>query len=188
MQKNLQVSVLIFDSGINDSNRFVIYGTENNIKYLKMARVWFGDKTFHTCPSPFLQFYTFHAYIFGIYHPLIYILIMHKNFETYNALLIKLKESNIIPENSKLDSEQAALKASKKVFENVCVYGCNFHLGQAVWRRIQNNDQTFLYKNNKIFAIAIHILLNIAFVPPGDIITYLKVIQYFANEKEIYNE
>jgi hypothetical protein len=31
-------------------------------------------------------------------------------------------------------------------------------------------------------------LLNLAFVPPSDIITHLKVIQDFAYEKELYNE
>ena len=74
--------------------------------------------------------------------PLLYCFMKTKNKYSYNKLfewLSKVIKEEVIKEkNIILDFERASMNALKKFFTSSKLFGCNFHLGQIVWRRVQN--------------------------------------------------
>ena len=52
---------LIFDSGIGDNERILIFATQQGIHFLSNNSHWFMDGTFKLCPKIFYQIYTIHA-------------------------------------------------------------------------------------------------------------------------------
>jgi len=70
-----------------------------------------------------------------------------------------------------LDFEAAARQAVSRVFPNAQIHGCLFHLGQSVWRRIQNDGLQQLYSEDTDFALHLRLLTALAFVPVADVET-----------------
>lgn len=60
-----------------------------------------------------------------------------KTIESYKRAFAILKENGCITKYTIVDFEQATINAYYTSFDNVVVFGCIFHLGQAVWRKIQ---------------------------------------------------
>ena len=52
---------LIFDSGVGDNERILIFATQQGIHFLFNNSHWFMDETFKLCPEIFYQIYTIHA-------------------------------------------------------------------------------------------------------------------------------
>ena len=48
---------LLFDSGVEDINRMLIFTTNDGIDMLANPIQWFGDGTFKLCPQIFFQIY-----------------------------------------------------------------------------------------------------------------------------------
>ena len=48
---------LLYDSGATDPQRFLIFGTQRNLKMLQASHYWMADGTFKTAPSLFAQVY-----------------------------------------------------------------------------------------------------------------------------------
>ena len=60
----------VFDSGIEDPERVLIFGDRDNIQSLILHRdVWLCDGTFKVCPIQFYQLYTIHIQLAGFYPP-----------------------------------------------------------------------------------------------------------------------
>ena len=49
---------LIFDSGVGDNERILIFATQQGIRFLSNNSHWFMDGTFKLCPEIFYQIYT----------------------------------------------------------------------------------------------------------------------------------
>lgn len=62
---------LLHDSGGQDSERFLVYATQENLNLLAECKHWLADGTFKCVPSIFLQMYTIHAIINGKTIPLV---------------------------------------------------------------------------------------------------------------------
>ena len=76
---------LIFDSGLGDNERTVIFATQQGIHFLYNNSYWFIDGTFKLCPERFYQIYTIHALNNNpIFH--VFALLPNKNEETYKQL------------------------------------------------------------------------------------------------------
>ena len=56
-------SFLLFDSGVGDVNRLIIFATNDAIRLLATNPHWFMDGTFKVCPEIFFQIYTIHVLI-----------------------------------------------------------------------------------------------------------------------------
>ena len=60
---------LLFDSGIGDINRLMIFGSPNMLSLLRDASNWFADGTFKVVPSQLYQMYTIHCERMDILSP-----------------------------------------------------------------------------------------------------------------------
>ena len=78
---------LLQDSGINDSDRMLIFSTECGIEHLRKYKNWAVDGTFPSAPGMFYQVFTIHI-IIG-YSLFILFIVFH---EYLHCCLIKLKK------------------------------------------------------------------------------------------------
>ncbi|XP_069987683.1 uncharacterized protein [Penaeus vannamei] len=74
------------------------------------------------------------------------------------------------------DFEKAAMNAFQRNFPSAEVAGCYFHLGQSVWRRIQNLGLAARYREDAAFAIRVRRFLALAFVPLADVHHYTRIL------------
>ena len=56
---------LLYDSGVGDANRIILFATDQAINLLSTSDNWFGDGTFDVSPDIFYQVYTIHAICHG---------------------------------------------------------------------------------------------------------------------------
>ena len=52
---------ILYDSGQEHSNCFVIFGTHQNIEMLLSSQIWLADGTFKSAPVLFAQVYVIHS-------------------------------------------------------------------------------------------------------------------------------
>ncbi|KAG0439129.1 hypothetical protein DMUE_2646, partial [Dictyocoela muelleri] len=158
---------LLYDSGMGDEDRVIILGTKSNIFHLSYNKIWLGDDTFKSCPGIFEQLYTIQCKLRGKYLPLLYCFMKRKNIHSYNKLFTFLKEGKKLTglEHIIFDFEYDSQASFKKVFPNAQQHGCNFHLGQIVWRYVQKSGLSKLYLSNMSFKTNIKMILALSFVP-----------------------
>jgi hypothetical protein len=94
-------------------------------------------------PKYFVQLYTIHGYKNGYYLPLVYFFLIEKSKDLYKKMWIFLQDvrikytgSQFILKKLHIDFEKAAHQAAYKVFENVQLIACRFHLGQSWWQKV----------------------------------------------------
>jgi hypothetical protein len=63
----------------------------------------------------------------------------------------------------------ASMNALSTVFPNASILGCLFHLGQSLWRRIQNEGLATLYRDDENIKLYSKMLIALSFVPPEDV-------------------
>ena len=74
---------LIYDSGTEDPERFLIFGQQTLLKLLESTRhLWLADGTFKLCPEIFFPLFTIHTSINGYNPPCIYALLPNKSKKT----------------------------------------------------------------------------------------------------------
>ncbi|KAG0442096.1 hypothetical protein DMUE_0540, partial [Dictyocoela muelleri] len=56
---------LLYDSGLTDISRVLLFSTETHMLYLENSNAWFCDGTFKSCPREFEQLYTIMGRIKG---------------------------------------------------------------------------------------------------------------------------
>ena len=69
------------------------------------------------------------------------------------------------------DFELSFMKALKKVFPNTQTFGCLFHFGQMVWRRVQKYglQSSLSQAKNVDLRSNLHSLIALAFFPVADV-------------------
>ena len=107
----------LFDSGSSDPEKMLLFGED--VMVATLSNFWdtcLGDGTFKVCPSEFYQLYPIHFLIEGYYRSCIHALLSHKNDSTYRVLLALIKDfsDNCVPSRILMESEKAAINASKK--------------------------------------------------------------------------
>ena len=129
---------LAYDSGVDDSDRMLIYGTQRNIDVLRSSDHWFMDGTFKVVPQVFYQLYTVHALQADRVIPCVYALLPNKTGQTYRGLLRQLLEleQGLRPTSVLTDYEIGAVAAIQEVFPQTVVLGCFYHLAQYIWRTV----------------------------------------------------
>ena len=83
---------LIYDSGIGDTDRMLIFSTPKILSLLQESQSWFADGTFKVVPEQFFQLYTIHAETDSITIPLYICFAVNKTELVYRKLLLKLLE------------------------------------------------------------------------------------------------
>ena len=167
-----------YDSGVNDSKRFVIYQSDFQLNFLKKSSIWIIDGTFKTVPKEFTQMISIHSIIFGKCFALAYILMKTKQKDIYDKVFSYIREKiEDYPSYIIIDFEKALLNSLQTTFSNSFVNGCAFHFGQLICRRIQALSLVNDYKNSDAIRKIIRKCLNLSFVPLGEIYSqyhYLK--------------
>jgi len=164
-----------------EDDGMMIFAADSDLKFLAESRHWFGDGTFKVAPVGYKQQYTLHAYFGGITYPCVYALLPGKNEEIYNKMLYEVLQLippglSCNPVTIMTDFEKAAMNAFQRNFPSAEVAGCYFHLGQSVWRRIQNLGLAARYREDAAFAIRVRRFLALAFVPLADVHHYTRIL------------
>lgn len=164
---------LIFDSGVEDPNRILMFAGPNAVELMKESKHWFADGTFKVSPRIFFQLYTVHALLNERVIPCIYALLPNKTLDTYNRLFQALANVLVLeeqPDDFLMDFELAAMNAGVVNFPGVEMKGCFFHFTSNLWKRVQRAGLQERYNNDANLANDLRMLAALAFVPPNDVI------------------
>ncbi|XP_057339449.1 uncharacterized protein LOC130676955 [Microplitis mediator] len=128
---------LLHDSG--GKNRYLLFSTQANLRFLSNCKVWMVDGTFKCVPATFLQLYTIHGMRNGKVLPLAYILAPNKTARLYTEVLKKLIElkPDLKPKTMIVDYEKSFINGLKACFPTTKIRGCHFHYGQCIYRHVQ---------------------------------------------------
>jgi hypothetical protein len=148
-----------------------MFGTQANLDILEQHRHWFIDGTFKVSPQLFLQVFTIHALVDKSAVPLIYALLQDKREVTYIRVFEKITElkPTLNPESIMADFEKACHNAVTHVFPAAQLVGCLFHLGQCLWRKVQEVHLTAAYRDDDRLRLYVKMLLALSFVPSADV-------------------
>ena len=166
---------LFFDSGVGDENRLILNSAEHAIEYSRESSHWFADGTFKVCSNLFFQVYSVHALDNGRSFPCIYGLLPNKTEETYNRLWQEV--GNVVqhnPDDIMTNFEIASINAAAANFPGIEMKSCFYHLSSNFWKRIQQAGLQERYTNEEDFANVLCMIPAIAFVPPGNVVTYFE--------------
>ena len=180
---------LIYDSGIGDNDRILIFGAPDELQLLRDSPHWFCDGTFKVSPGIFFQVYTIHAMVNGQVIPCIYALLPNKTEVQYNRLFRHVSDAlnrENHPEDILTDFERAAINAAANVFDGTEIKGCFFHLCSNVWKRIQASGLQPRYNADPEFANTLRMLLALALVPEDDMIRFFE--QYCDYARNLYHQ
>lgn len=174
----LQVTVenkkfLFYDSGIKDENRVLIFTTEENIRYIEHSTILLCDGTFKTCPTSFDQLFTIQCKLRDMFLPLMFCFMKNRQDVCYDKIFsfLETKNPNITSSRKSIiiDFELASYNVLQRYFKNSNIYGCNFHLGQIVWRRIQLLKFSKSVIDIPRIRLLVKMVLSLSFVPPHDV-------------------
>ena len=162
---------LLFDSGLGDGHRMLIFSTEELLQRLENAEVWMCDGTFKISPSLFYQLYTVHAVIRNNVLPCVFALLPSKAEPVYRSMWREIKTLNndLSPRAIQIDFENAAMNALHHAFPRAEILGCYFHLGQSIWRSLQNHGLRNLYIEDPDVRTYTRMLIALAFLPVGEV-------------------
>ena len=148
-----------------------MFGTTANLQLFEQYPHWFIDGTFKVAPEIFLQVFTINALIDNCSIPLIYVLMRTKTQADCARVFRKVIElrPSLTPVSILIDFEQGTMNALATVFPHATVLGCLFHLSQSLWRRIQNEGLSNLYRDDENIKLYSKMLIALSFVPPEDV-------------------
>ena len=154
----------MFDSGPDDSNRIVMFGSETYLKEFSKTSHMACDGTFKACPTMWKQLVTIPSVHNSWSIPVLFDLLPDKKETSYKRMFDVLKKEcpSLKPTDCMVDFEIGLQNAIKKSFPNIKVVGCLFHLSQACFRKIcdlglrnkYNNDPQFQEKMKRFPALA----------------------------------
>ena len=165
---------LIHDSGDNDPDRMIIFGSEQAVHLRANSEHWYGDATFKVCPEIFFQLYTLHAQHDGRIFPCIFALLPNKTQATYNRFFREVFGHILAygngPDDILIDFERSVINAISIQNPNIDIKGCFYHLCSNIWKHIQNFGLQERYKGDAEFALQIRMIAALAFLPPADVV------------------
>ena len=91
--------ILIFDSGVGENERILIFATQEGFHFLSNNSHWFMDGTFKLCPEIFYQIYTIHPLNNNHVLSCVFALLPNKNEDTYNRLFREVRSAVIRQRN-----------------------------------------------------------------------------------------
>lgn len=170
---------LLYDSGVGDGDRMLIFATAKSLQLLRSSMHWFMDGTFKIVPQLFYQLYSIHSLVDGRVIPCIYALLPNKTQATYMRLLQHLVaiHNDLKPRTVLTDFELAAMNVVSDVFPDAQVLGCFYHLSQNVYRKLQATGLQERYQTDEDFAVKTRMITAIAFVPVESVENAFEALQ-----------
>lgn len=139
---------LLYDSGVTDDERMLVFGTGANLSLLQTTHHWYMDGTFKTVPGIFYQLYTIHCVIKECtIVPTVFALLPNKKSSTYIKLFTELKkiEPRLNPFTVMMDFEKSMIKALETVFPNTSIRGIYYIYMKTYFLTIFNFFFFFFY-------------------------------------------
>ena len=138
---------------------------EGRINFLQL------DATFAIVPQIFYQHLTIMGEMKDHLFPLVHILMTKKEQSLYEATFHEIVRlfPNLAPSHFIMDFERALENSVKKVFLNVRISGCRFHLSQAIYRKVTKLGLSKVYEENKSFHNWVKRLMALALLPTDSI-------------------
>ncbi|KAI3383254.1 hypothetical protein SNEBB_005886 [Seison nebaliae] len=131
----------------------IIWDNLNIEECKEKGKEWFFDGTFKTCARDYYQTYVCTTRIEGFSVTPILIIMKDKRQSTYEAAFDFVKDKmKITPKNINFDFERARVAAAKKIWLDVEIHLCFFHLKEPDFRKEVNR------------------LGNLPFVPKEDVV------------------
>lgn len=171
---------LLHDSGPDDADRLIIFAAAPRMLHLlRDYEEWFVDGTFKVSPEIFCQVYTVHVLVGGTTIPCLYALLPDKRKQTYERMWEVVVQSapNVQPRSIMSDFEIGAHQAIGRVFPHASVKGCFFHLGQSLWRKIQEKGLREEYVSVEESRTKLKMLLALAFLPTNEVSRAFETLQ-----------
>lgn len=81
---------ILYDSGLVDRNRIIIFRTNESLSWLVNNRHWLADGTFKVAPELFTQLFTVHCVINHSGLPCVYVLLRNKTEASYTQVWTQL--------------------------------------------------------------------------------------------------
>ncbi len=169
-----------------EGRRIVIFTTRKNLEILTASKIIKSDGTFKIAPLFLTQLYTLHGSFHGKFVPLVFVLLSHKDKQSYSAMLAKIRElcPGMEPGVIITDIERGAINAYKKYFANSQQKCCFFHLAQNYQKKLGEDGLKRRYENDADFALAIRMVPCLVFLPPGQVEAGFEAIEDFFEEDE----
>jgi hypothetical protein len=167
---------LIFDSGIGDLNRILIFASPQGLQFLSNSQHWYADGTFKVCPELFFQLYTIHAQQEGKIFPCIFSLLPNKTENTYTRFFTEVLNHTNAPNDILVDFEKSAINAIHNVNPNIETKGCFYHLSANILKHIKTLGMQVRYNTDQEFALHLRMISAIAFLPPNNVIDGFEVL------------
>ena len=126
-------SILFFDSGSEDRERFLIFSNAELQSIAKNGKNFNLDGTFKVAPKIFYQLYTVQCWFRETLIPVFYILLTGKNQNLYERVFQKIAhliETPRVELNLMIDLELGAYNAIQSVFPESKLIACSFHFRQ----------------------------------------------------------
>uniref|UniRef100_A0A914XE51 MULE transposase domain-containing protein n=1 Tax=Plectus sambesii TaxID=2011161 RepID=A0A914XE51_9BILA len=128
------MNFLLHNSGVDDENRVLMFGTTNSVASLSRSAKIHADGTFRITPAPFKQFYVLHYEENNKLYPGVFVLLPGKTKRLYDKMLQTLQTFCRYEVMSVVtDFEFQAIQSFGDVF-GVPVEGCYFHFAQAIMK------------------------------------------------------
>lgn len=80
------------------------------------------------------------------------------------------------PSAFSVDFEMSVIKLLRNRFPGVHIDGCEFHMRQAIWRKLQELGLTSFFHQNGDFQELVHMVYALAFVPVDQITEYYEAV------------
>lgn len=136
-------------SNTTNNTRIIVFSSVQARKIICESQEFYGDGTFKSCPSPFVQLYTIHVDTGSTVNhtniiPVVYALMNNKTMQSY-SILIKMIKSQLPdwnPTKFKFDYENAAMNAIANVFPSIIVKGCYYHFNKVIFKKGKSLNMT----------------------------------------------
>lgn len=180
----------ICDNLKQNDNEMLILMNENNKQHLKNSQTLICDGTFFSSPKQYKQIYVFHVKILSKFYPVSYVFLKSKSYICYYQMFSEMSRilNGKFPVNIILDFEFAAYKAIVEIFPASNIYFCNFHMGQAFYKKIQQFGLAINYNNNNKFNRYLKMLLSLSYEKPENVINKFKKLKILIIEEFKYDK
>jgi hypothetical protein len=138
------------------------------MEILGLSSQWHADGTFKISPHLFAQNYLIHGWLNNEMWPCVTVLMPDRQKKTYKKMIKELKQATTVklqPKKILSDFEAGAMNAFAEEFPGVTIKGCNFHMAQCVWRKIQQLGLATAYQNDSELRKWLELFKGLSFVP-----------------------
>jgi hypothetical protein len=182
------VNFLLADTGEEDETRVMIFGTQDNLNWMRKHREFYIDGTFNIAPKVYKQVFTFQLVVNGFNLPMLYCFLPDKTSDTYRKcfnLVSELLDFNRWPIedqiNWRCDFEKGIWKGiveSEFATDGVdtIIEACYFHLASNLLKHVGELGLAKTYKKSAQFRAEFRYIKCLAFTPVSSVVSVFEML------------